>query len=532
MRNLRSRCALACVALLLAGTAQAEAPAQAPPPAPAQPDTPVPAQRPSEAEVQASLTAVGTADARRLLTDRAYAGELLGHLDRIAPYMANDPAGANAMRNIRLLALATLERPAEAAPIIDQVIDARPNEAGQYASAWVAALSFRDHVRAVALIETASRAVPGVRWADLRALLDRQSVSSILFELKNRAGNADRVRFAEALFRIGWPGRGDAETGDFVRSILLEDRLAAGDVAAARNYADGITSLGNTVPILLGRRYDPALPPGADRLDLLRAAIARQDQATRDAVAAAPGDLMHIVERANYLRSLARDEEALALLRPHLTDLPATVANGEYGMWVPNEAAAALANLGRESEALALMDRVAALPLADKPTLISLRINHLGMLWEAGRYEEVLRQASLLDADAERIASDFGKTWIAAARVCALASLGRNAETAPFVTRLRGWSELNPVALSHAYLCLGDEPAAAALMVQRLGAADPDPAIQALQDYTLGREASGPAAALQQRLATLRERPEVRSALDRVGRRLTLPLARGYWSEY
>jgi hypothetical protein len=531
MRNPTRGALLALVTILLAGTARGEAPTVAPPPVAPRSDAPAPAARPSQEEVQASLNAIGTADTRRLLTDSAYAAELLRHLDRIAPYMSDDPAAANAVRNIRLLALATLQRPAEGGPIIDQIIEARPNEAGQYAPAWLAALTFRDRPRAVTLIETASRAVPGVRWAELRTLLDRQTVSSLLFQMKTGGQNADRVRFAEALFRIGWPGGGDAESGDFIRSILLEDRLAAGDNAAARGYADGITSLGNTVPLLLGKRYDVALPAGADRLALLRAAIARQDQATSEALAAAPADLMHLVERSNYLRSLARDEEALALLRPHLADVAAIAANGEHGMWVINEAASALATLGREDEALALMDRIAALPLAGNPSLISLRINHLGMLWEAGRHEEVLRRAAALDADAERFASDFGKTWIAASRLCALASLGRGAEAAPLLARLRGWSEINPVALSHAYLCLGDDAAAAALMVHRLEAADPDPAIQALQDYALG-EVRGPAAALYQRLVTLRDRPEVRAALERVGRRLTLPLARAYWAEY
>lgn len=527
MRNPTRRAALALVTLFLAGGAGAAAPTQAPPP---QIDAPAPAARPSEAEVQASLNAIGSADTRRLFSDRAYAGELLGHLDRIAPYMSDDPAAGNAVRNMRLIALATLGRPADGAPIIDQIIEARPTEAGQYAAPWLAALTFRDNARAVALIETASRAVPGIRWADLRAMLDRQSVVSLLFQLKTDRPD-DRIRFAEALFRIGWPGGGDTEGGDFVRGILLEDRLAAGDTAAARDYAAGITSLSNTLPLLVGRRYDVALPADADRAAMLREAVERRERTTREALAAAPTDKRVILDRAQHLRGLARDEEALALLRPHLADLRATAGDGEFGMWLLNEAAFAMAALGRHAEALALMERVEALPLADFPALISMRINHLELLWEAGRNDEALRRAGALDADAERFASDYGKMWIAAARVCALAGLGRNGEAAPQVERLRGLSEVNPAALSRAYLCLGDDAAAGALMVHRLQAADPDPAILALQDYSLG-EVRGPAAPLLARLTALRERPEVRAALDRVGRRMTLPLARTYWGDY
>ncbi len=533
MPNPTRRAATALVALLLAGPALAQPQPQAQPQSPAATPAPAePATRPSQEEVQASLDAIGAADTRRLLSDRAYAGAMLGHLDRIAPYMSDDATAGHAVRNMRLLALVTLERPADATPIVDEIIAERPNDPGHYAAPWLAALNFRDFPRAVALIETASRAVPGVRWATLRAMLDRQTVNGLLFELKNEAGNPDRVRFADALFRIGWPGDGDMESSDYIRSILIEDRLAAGDPAAARGYAEGISTLRNTVNLLLGRRYDQVLPAGADRLAMLRTAIERQDRATREALAGSPGDMLRIVDRSNYLRSLARAEEALALVQPHLADVPATAANGEHGMWVVMEGASALSSLGRQDEALALMDRVAALPLAGNPSLISLRINHLGMLWEAGRNEEVLRRADTLDAEGDRFASDYGKAWIVAARVCALGALGRGGETAPLVERLRGWSEINPAALSNAYLCLGDEAAVAALMVRRLEGADPATAIQALQDYTLGGDARGPSAALQQRTAAVRDRPEVRAALERVGHRLTLPLSRRYWVEY
>jgi hypothetical protein len=527
MRNTTRRAALALVTFLLAGTVRAAAPAQ--PPAGAQ--SPAAAARPTEVELNASFDALSAIEPRRLLRERAYAEEALRHLERVAPYASEQPL-AGSIRHMRLIAYVALARPADAWPLVDQVIDARTAEPRDYLAPWYAAIRLRDDRRAVALIETASRAVPGVRWADLRAMLDRHTVSTLLSDLKNAAGNANRVRFADALFRIGWPGDGDVESGDYIRSILIDDRLSSDDAAAARDYAGGMSSLGNFVPLLLGRRYDPSLPAGADRLALLRSAIERRDRATREALAAAPANFLFLVERANYLRSVARDEEALALLRPHLADLPATAANGEHGVWVVNEATLALSALGRKDEALALMDRISALSLTDNPLLINLRINHLGMLWAAGRYEEVLRRAASLDPDIDRTASQYGQSGIAAARICALAALGRAGEAAPILERLRAWGDLNPAGLGNAYLCLGDDGAAAALMVRRLQGPDPNSAIQALQDYTLGPAATGPAAALHQRFVTLRERPEVRAAFERVGRRLTLPLARAYWGDY
>ena len=82
MRNPTRRAALALVTMLLAGTARAGAPTPAPTAPPPQIDVPAPTARPSQEEVQASLDAIGAADTRRLLTDGAYAAELLGRWEQ------------------------------------------------------------------------------------------------------------------------------------------------------------------------------------------------------------------------------------------------------------------------------------------------------------------------------------------------------------------------------------------------------------------------------------------------------------------
>lgn len=537
MRNPTRHAALALVTILLAGAAGAQAPDQpraGPPPpaaAPASPaNPPAAATRPTEAELNASFDALSAIEARRLLRERAYAEEALRHLERVAPY-ASQPPLTGSIRHLRLIAYVTLARSADAWPLVDQVIETRPAEPRDYLAAWYAATALRDNRRAVALLDTASRGVPGVRWAALRELLDRDTVSRLLRRLYEPDLEAERVRLAGALFRIGWPGSDHAEFGDTLRTILVEDRLKAGDTAGARDYAGGITVLEPTLRLVGGRRFDAALPDGTDRAALVRAAIARQDRETGERVAAAPADMERLVGRSQYLRSVGRDADALAVMRPHLADVPATAARGEYGVWLLNEAAFAYATLGRHEEALALLDRVARLPVAENPDLVNIRINHLELLWEAGRNEEVLRRAGLLESEADRFSSDYGRMWIASARVCALASLGRGAEAAPHMERLRALRAVNVAALSRAWLCLGDDAAAGALMAERLGGANPDAEILLLQDYQIGA-ARGPNAALLDRLTALRDRPEVRAAFDRVGRRLTLPLARTYYGDF
>ncbi|HVQ09795.1 MAG TPA: hypothetical protein VMS43_15305 [Allosphingosinicella sp.] len=520
------------VLLLLASLwTQDVAPVPAPVPTPVPPAAraPAPTRAPTPAEIAESAAAIGAADTRRILTDAAYAAETLRHLDRLAPSLAGDAEAGLALDNLRLLALAKLERRAEAGAVTESVLARRPTDPSHYFGPWVAALTFNDGAGALAVIEAASRTVPGIARPQLREMLARETVMAIFGQFHADRDRALRVRLAEALFHIGWPGD-DNVIGDDLRMILIEDRLDHRDVPGATGFAATVTTPANVLPLLVRKRYDPLLPADADRLAMLGRAIEGHERETAAALAAAPGDRQRLLARAQHLRSVGRNADALAVLAPATRDVAAAAAE-EPGMWMVNEAAYALIALDRDDEAVRLMDRIAALPLAQNSHLVSARINHLEILSSVGRHAEALDRAARLEADGGSFASEYGKAWIDSTRVCALAALGRTAEAAAPLARLRGWSELNAPALSRAYLCLGDLDAAAALLVQRLGRDDPGAAILALQDYRLshGRGQTGP---LHERFLSLRERADVRAALDRVGRVLSVPLARTYWGDF
>lgn len=515
------------------------APPEAPPEAPmANVDAPPPRQAgptqpraPDPAAIDAARRAVATAVPGRLLGEADYARAILADLDLVGPSLPTDADAVAAIRTVRLLALTGAQRRDEAQATADVLLDSRPGDPQLYAAPLLAAAAMEDKALIVRTIEAASRNVLGTGWATLRGMIDRDATAGLLGQLKADNEEALRVRLAGALFRIGWPGDGDADMADMLRRILLDDRLANDDRPAAADYAASIVTPAATLSLIVGKRYDDLLAPGTDRMAMLQRALELQDRETAGALASAPADPRRILDRVRYLRGLGRDADALALLQPFIRDVRGTVAGSEEGMWLINEAAYAMVALGQQGDALALMRRLASLSLDDNAALLGPAINYSLMLWEAGRYGDALNQASRLDRDSERRASPFGQSWIASSIACALAGLGRPAEAAPQLARLAAQADVNPTALMRAYLCLGRDDDAAALMVRQLEGRDPQTMILALQDYQLAR-GSAQTGPLYDRLAALRDRPEVQSALAGVGRVLSLPLSRTYWSDF
>ena len=500
------------------------------PAAPAAPAQAALAQEDETAEraaLMAAVEAIRRLDLMRVSQDGAYAEETLGHLELIES-TASSSGARGEIDDIRMVALASLRRAEELGPVFDRIMERRPRDPGQYGRAWWAALVVDDIARVAEAVEHASRNVPASGWRDLRDAFERDATMMVFRQLRARGDEATRGRLAAALFRIGWPGQGERGSIDFLRSVLIGDHLRRDEIAAAADYAAGLVAPDLVAELIVQRRYDPLFPDGADRLARLEAALALDDRNTSADLADNPGNMRRVLDRAQHLRTLGRDAEALELLGPHIGDVAATVRADETGLWLVNEAAYTLLALGRGDEGADLMGRLAALSIDEQPELISTSINHGAVLWRVGRYEEALARTQALERDFARYASEYGKMWMRANIVCSLAALGRAGEAEPVLEAMRAAADENEASLSRAYLCLDDLDAAEELMIRRLAAADPRQAVMALQDYTVVNEASVPDPVFD-RLMTLRERPAVRDALERVGRVLPLPVARTYW---
>ena len=500
--------AIACGAAACAGTAGAQ-------PAP---NSSVPVDLRVD-DVREGLDAI---DLDRIYDDRDYAREVLRQLDDLDAATAEVPLELE-IDSVRLAALGTLGEDEQVRIVIDRVLEQRANVAAPYTFAWWAALTVPDVDRAVAILDQASRRVPGVGWRELREAVGTQTPPLILSYLERENRDVLRERFAASLFRIGWPGNDDLERTDGLRQILVDYRMKEGDHRAAAELAAGISDPYVVLPLILVRRYDPLFADDSERLERLRAAIAQYDRLTQAALGTEPS-VGAAFQRARFLRRLGREREALALLEPFTRDVAALAASDYRGIWVANEAAYAMLSLGRADEAVALMERLIEIPIETNGDLIGPFINHSIVLLEAGRAEQALAHALRLERDFSRFANDYGKRVIDSSIVCALAALGRPDEAQAALGRLSDSAESVPAPLTRASLCVGDLATAEATVIERLEGEHPASILIDLQDYALASE--GTVSASNASLISLRDRPAVRAAIERVGRVLELPLAR------
>ncbi|MFN3944328.1 MAG: hypothetical protein ACK4K7_05320 [Allosphingosinicella sp.] len=483
--------------------------------------------KPSGNEVERALGALAELDEERLGRDRAYAEATLRHI-RLARTIPSDAGVEIAFLRIEILAYVTLGRHEEARRVSERLLATGTDEASDYWEVWIAAAEAESRERMAAVIVAALAAV---RAEDERAILfeifNPEAVWDIYRGLTREEKRDQQLAMAEALVAAGWPGESDADSRDSMRMAVVRARTERGDLAGLAPIADGIRSVRSVLELVVLRKYE-ALGLGADPAARLQAALADSDRTTAAALARQPDDPAVLLERVQYLRRAGRSAEAFGLVEPRLSDPAAMARESEKGMWLVNEAAYALSDLGRASEAADLMGRLTVLDPAAHPYLINLFINHLSVLWEAERAAESLERVKVLEGAQGRYASMFGKMWIWAGGVCALAQLGRGDEAAPWLAKLSENSQENGAAHTRALLCMGDEDAAEALLVRRLGGDDADRLVIGLQDYR-GGTLVAPAQALDDRLMRVRERPAVREALEHVGRVMELPLSRTYY---
>jgi tetratricopeptide (TPR) repeat protein len=240
-----------------------------------------------------------------------------------------------------------------------------------------------------------------------------------------------------------------------------------------------------------------------------------------------------VLDVAQALRVLGRNQEALDLLDRVVAQAQTPDAQAQFDdiadqlNWLLNEKAYALYELNRPEEARTAFGLSIAVG-EDGQWSVSQVINFASMLQAEGRSADALEVVQTVGE-----ASPYGRMWVAAVRACAAGNLGRAELRREALAYLREHERDNAAARANALLCVNDLDEAAALYIRRLAnPAEREDALLALQTYRRPpRPALPQESLLHARLEQVRGRPDVLAAVAAVGRIEEAPLHSVYWGD-
>ena len=257
------------------------------------------------------------------------------------------------------------------------------------------------------------------------------------------------------------------------------------------------------------------------RFERLTDPVAGEEASLARAVADAvenPERLAPLRAQVVSLMRLGRLEEAVALGEALLVGLDEGEAFLDFddrAAWLMNDLASLFYVDNRVEEADALMARAAALMEHGQPN-VSQVINSATMLSYQSRHAEAL---AVLEWVGD--ASDHGRMLVRSVAACSRHHLGQTQARDRLLAQMASDRFYNPAAYQRALICIGDFDGAASLLVERLN----DPAhragaLRALQERRLliNPEVMPFAAQLETDFAALKQRPDVRSAIEQAGR--------------
>lgn len=359
------------------------------------------------------------------------------------------------------------------------------------------------------------------RWPQLLDHFHEHTMFGLLHLLPESA--PVRRELLQALFDAGWTQRGLG--GDYFWYQLALSQLADGDIEAARTVVARIENPEILVDLRIDRRFDPLVDHIAPAFDIGLAARNFRDRLQARAEAE-PNDIsrwrdltyaqLTLGEHEAVLETVAH-VQALLASNPKLGD---PLSGTQDEIWVLNNRSIALQRLGRHEEALADLDRARGMTEHGQPN-ISQALNYGVFLVGLGRPEEALAAVASV-----RGMSGYGQMVQASVRFGAALQLGDEALAAEALAHLRAHRDEGPVLLLSNLLRAGDLDAASDVLLELL---DSDKhrveVLGHVQDYLRAPGLPANAASRTHRDALL-ARPEVRAAIERVGRIESHPIYR------
>lgn len=485
----------------------------------------------SDAAAEEASAALANADMDRLFEDKAYAEQTLAHIEVLRKNSRYSGDRQSAIDRVRMFALVGANRLADAFAQASELTRATPGDPALHFFAFLLGVDSGSDL-ALEELEFADQSLAS---RDDRIHFRDSLKSETVGYFRRRffiANDKDRIaRSAQALLNLGWPGPHKLDYADRLRIDSAEGLVAKGDIAGAKKLLFEVQSAEPVLQILVAKKWD-AIRDSGDPAERLAQGIAASDQASAQALRARPDDLELLLNRAQFLRSVGKESEALELMLPNAADLAWLKDKGEQGYWLANEAAYALVALQRGKEAVALMDKLLSLGLAENPMLISMAINSVGVRIDSGDFRGAADYAEMLVRKHSDLAAPYGRMWMWEGAACAHTAANDPAKATPWMDKLKQGEKDNPAALTRALLCVNDLDGAAAILIRRIDGDDTEDVLEAVQDYSIGPDLPPTRKLLEQRLRQVVARPDVGAAIARHGRVMKVPLSRVYWGMF
>ncbi len=372
----------------------------------------------------------------------------------------------------------------------------------------------RDQVNCVATIAR--------RWGRALSEVSDQLILRAASDAQKGGLEEERLGMLELLYEIRWKPSSGREPSALWRELSLL-QLNKNQLDQAMDIAAHVTDPYDVIVMRADSRYRPLFKSEFVPHDVRKVAEASLQQ-SRAAMEAAPHSLLPVVHLASDLIRLLRDHEVLSLTDEVIRQVePASVTHVVNGgvspyadldnqyAWILGVRADALADLGRFDEAVTTRQRATQWP--GNKDLVSHRINLAEVLCGLDRPQEAL--AVLPEPDK---ASPFGRMQIELNRLTAEVEEGNVVEADSALDYLRQHRADSLRTLQKALVIAGRESEGAELLLSRLS----DPALRAgaladSQDY-LQPPAPPRVVRWREQFKKLRERPDIRAAIDRVGK--------------
>lgn len=372
---------------------------------------------------------------------------------------------------------------------------------------------------AVATIEAMSQG----RGAALNSF-DMSWIWRLDSDLKESGNNELRRRMLAVLAADSYDPEEMFGPPDGFRLAYAQLLADSGDAQGARATVARLVMPKQLAAASLDPRLRAFLPADPD----FRAAAETDLARNKEAMARHPDKLRPIFDAADNLQQLGRPQEALALMQQFSSkiDDPDAFTDRENTLsWWWDELASTYQMLGRYDDVVAAFAKGAA--AEERGNLnVSQVLNMGGVQLAFRRGEEALKTVSVFD-DPNRKASPYGKMVLAYVRGCAHAVAGHAADGAADLAYAKEHEKDNAGALTALLLCHGDMDGAAGSMIRRLD--NPDERADALielSDYD-DPPVALPPHPVESRIPALKDRADVKAAIQRAGGTRRFRLQRG-----